>query len=114
MSDSMSNPRILVVTPEVTYLPNGMGNMANHLKAKAGGLADVSAALVSALFEQGADVHVAIPDYRAIFGNNFDPILTKELNAIRRSIRFEYRKKETGIFGNIAGFFLKPEYRYFY
>ena len=50
------NPRILVVTPEITYLPEGMGNMANQLKAKAGGLADVSASLVSALYRQGADV----------------------------------------------------------
>jgi len=27
----MSNPRILVVTPEITYLPQGMGNMATGL-----------------------------------------------------------------------------------
>jgi len=45
------NPRVLLVTPEVTYLPDGMGNMANHLTAKAGGLADVLAAFVSVLFE---------------------------------------------------------------
>ena len=30
------NPRILIVTPEITYLPEGMGNMANHMTAKAG------------------------------------------------------------------------------
>ena len=63
----MANPRILIVTPEVTYLPDRMGSMANYLTAKAGGLADVSAALIKALFDQGADVHVALPDYRAIF-----------------------------------------------
>ena len=45
-------PRILIVTPEITYLPEGMGNMANALHAKAGGLADVSASLVAALFLQ--------------------------------------------------------------
>ena len=44
-------PRILIVTPEITYLPQGMGNMAGKLHAKAGGLADVSASLVAALFE---------------------------------------------------------------
>ena len=49
-----SNPRILIITPEVTYLPNDMGNIANYLSAKAGGLADVSAALVNALFDEGA------------------------------------------------------------
>ena len=29
------SPTILVVTPEITYLPEGMGNMANVLHAKA-------------------------------------------------------------------------------
>jgi len=52
MTTPSRTPRILIVTPEVTYLPNGMGNVANLLSAKAGGLADVSAALISALFEQ--------------------------------------------------------------
>ena len=58
------NPRILIVTPEITYLPHGMGNMYNKMSAKAGGLADVSASLVGALFRQNADVHVALPHYR--------------------------------------------------
>jgi starch synthase/alpha-amylase len=78
------NPRILIVTPEVTYLPDGMGNAANYLKAKAGGLADVSAALISALFEQGADVHVAIPDYRRMFMHEANGLYPgRELEAIR-------------------------------
>lgn len=68
-----TNPRILIVTPEITYLPSGMGNMAQRLSAKAGGLADVSASLVSALFNLGADVHVAMPNYRKLFqGDVFD------------------------------------------
>ena len=84
MTHVPKNPRILVVTPEVTYLPNGMGNMANWLSAKAGGLADVSAALISALFDLGVDVHVAIPDYREIFNVHETPIIGKELNQIRQ------------------------------
>ena len=36
-----ASPTILVVTPEITYLPEGMGNMANTLHAKAGGDLDV-------------------------------------------------------------------------
>jgi starch synthase/alpha-amylase len=82
MEALQKNPRVLIVTPEVTYLPNGMGNLANNLAAKAGGLADVSAALVSALFDEGADVHVALPDYRAIFNDNIDPVLREEMSAI--------------------------------
>lgn len=38
------NPRILLVTPEVTYVPEGMSNIAPCLSVKAGGHADVSAA----------------------------------------------------------------------
>ncbi|MDL1983206.1 MAG: glycogen/starch synthase [Deltaproteobacteria bacterium] len=89
MAGSSKTPRILIVTPEVTYLPKDMGNLANYFTAKAGGLADVSAALISALFEQGADVHVALPDYRAIFGDNIGPLwplLTQEMNTFQSSM----------------------------
>ena len=86
MTDTTKNPRILIVTPEVTYLPEGMGNMANYLKAKAGGLADVSAALVSALFEHGADVHVALPDYRTIFSSRLAPLIAREFQTIRTTM----------------------------
>jgi starch synthase len=86
MSAAPKNPRVLIVTPEVTYLPPGMGNVANYLAAKAGGLADVSAALISALFDQGADVHVALPDYREIFNAQLSPLLGKELDTIRNKM----------------------------
>ncbi len=72
-------PRILIVTPEITYLPAGMGNMANHMAAKAGGLADVSASLVSALFTLGADVHVALPHYRKMFHVDVGHLISDEL-----------------------------------
>jgi starch synthase len=86
MNDVPCNPRVLVVTPEVTYLPDRMGGLASFFTAKAGGLADVSAALVTALFEQGADVHVAIPDYRAIFSDGLAPVLKKEFSKIHRKM----------------------------
>ncbi|OVE74024.1 glycogen synthase [bacterium B17] len=73
------NPRILIVTPEITYLPKGMGNMANNLRAKAGGLADVSASLVTALFDLGADVHVALPHYRRMFHIDVGRFISHEL-----------------------------------
>lgn len=77
-------PRVLIVTPEVTYLPDRMGTLANFLTAKAGGLADVSAALISALFHQGADVHIALPDYRSIFKDRLTPVLRREQRLLRR------------------------------
>lgn len=86
MSETLCNPRVLVVTPEVTYLPHRMGGLASFYTAKAGGLADVSASLISALFEQGADVHVAIPDYRALFSDKLAPVLNKEINRIQRKM----------------------------
>lgn len=72
-------PRILVVTPEITYLPAGMGNLATRTNAKAGGLADVSASLVAALFEEGADVHVALPHYRRMFHMDAGQLISDEL-----------------------------------
>ena len=83
MPSAKRNPRVLIITPEVTYLPDRMGNFSRYLTAKAGGLADVSAALVSALFNEGADVHVALPDYRAIFHDRLAPFLKREHLTIR-------------------------------
>ena len=80
------NPRVLIITPEVTYLPDRMGGLAAYFTAKAGGLADVSAALINALFDQGADVHAAIPDYRTIFSDRVAPFLKKELRRIQRKM----------------------------
>ncbi len=78
------SPRILIVTPEITYLPAGMGNMANHLKAKAGGLADVSASLVASLFKLGADVHVALPHYRRMFNIDVGRLIHDELRVYKQ------------------------------
>ena len=86
MKNSPTNPRVLMVTPEVTYLPHDMGPNFNGLNAKAGGLADVSAALISALYHQGADVHVALPDYRFIFNGILSPIVKREFSKIRNSV----------------------------
>ena len=80
------SPRVLIITPEVTYLPDRMKSFSNFLTAKAGGLADVSASLISSLFKQGADVHVALPDYRAIFRERLAPFLEKEQRALLKAM----------------------------
>lgn len=79
MNDHPSAPRILLVTPEVSYLPDAMGDGADRVTAKAGGLADVSASLISALINRGADVHVALPNYRQIFDGNISHLHDTEL-----------------------------------
>jgi ADP-glucose type glycogen/starch synthase len=73
------SPRILLVTPEVSYLPEAMGDSAQCVAAKAGGLADVSAALISALVSLGADVHVSLPNYRRLFNGNIFHLHDDEL-----------------------------------
>jgi starch synthase len=78
-------PRILVVTPEITYLPEGMGNLSQRMCAKAGGLADVSASLVNELQELGADVHVALPNYKRMFHSDIQQLHEKQIDKVRRS-----------------------------
>ncbi len=79
-------PRVLIVTPEITYLPAGMGAGADKMCAKAGGLADVSSSLIRALYEQGGDVHVALPNYKAIFRDQLKNDFDEEVDRIRNSI----------------------------
>ena len=87
MSDNPPRrPRILVVTPEITYLPEGMGNLAQRMCAKAGGLADVSASLVKALYDQGADVHVALPNYRRMFHLDVASVFDNEFEKVSRAL----------------------------
>lgn len=87
MSESTPRrPRILVVTPEITYLPEGMGNLAQRMCAKAGGLADVSASLVKALYDQGADVHVALPNYRRMFHLDVASVFDNEFEKVSRAL----------------------------
>ncbi len=78
-SHEHKTPRILLVTPEISYLPDAMGGSAQCVAAKAGGLADVSAALISALVARGADVHVALPNYRRLFNGNIFHLHEEEL-----------------------------------
>ena len=82
-------PTILIVTPEITYLPEGMGNMAQRMSAKAGGMADVSASLVSALYDQGADVHVALPNYRRMFHMDVQEVYDREYQRVHEKLGVE-------------------------
>ena len=61
------NPRILIVTHEVSALPDPTVSELRMIAARAGGLGDVCANLVQQLESVGADVHVAMPHYRNIF-----------------------------------------------
>jgi len=57
-------PKILLCTPEITELPEGMGNAANFVSAKGGGLGDISASLVRHLNESHEfELHIVLPKY---------------------------------------------------
>lgn len=61
-----ARPVILLCTPEITELPEGMGNAAQYIRAKGGGLGDISAGLVQHLHEDRRfDLHVVMPRYDA-------------------------------------------------
>lgn len=64
ISSPHKKPRILLCTPEVTELPQGMGNAANLVTAKGGGLGDISASLIHYLNSNSDfELHVVLPKY---------------------------------------------------
>jgi len=67
MSGPSAQPRILFVTAEVAFMPEGNGNSPNYICTFMGGFADLLADLICDLFDLGADVYVAQPDYRKNF-----------------------------------------------
>lgn len=73
---------MLLVTPEVTELPEGVGNAANFVRAKGGGLADISAGLFAQLHETDEfDVHIAMPKYDRQFVGEAADFRRLELDA---------------------------------
>jgi starch synthase/alpha-amylase len=69
ISSSSAQPRILFVTPEVAFMPEGTGTSTDYIYTHIGGFGDLLAGLISDLFDLGADVYVAQPDYRRIFAD---------------------------------------------
>ncbi len=72
-------PRILMVSPEIAYLPSQAGVIAQYYRAKAGGMADVVAGLMNSLLEREVDVHLAIPYYRPLFRSRLPKFLKTPL-----------------------------------
>jgi len=73
--DRPSGPRILLVSPECAGFPSSLDASPRPLRARAGGLGEVTASLVSSLVGKGADVHFAMPCYPRIFGMEDAPPL---------------------------------------
>jgi starch synthase len=60
-------PKILIVTPELSESRFLSRNGKPAPCVKAGGLADMSALLIDSLTDAGAEVHVAMPHFHALF-----------------------------------------------
>ncbi|MEP2774754.1 MAG: glycogen/starch synthase [Luteolibacter sp.] len=67
-ANGVAKLRVLMVTPEITSLPEALMSQSPKIAAKGGGLADMAALLADGLGRQGVDLHVAMPHYRRIFG----------------------------------------------
>ena len=67
MPNPSTKPRILFVTPEVVFVPEGTGNRAYCIGACSGCFGDFLAEFIHDLLKLGVDVHVAQPDYRDLF-----------------------------------------------
>ena len=67
MPNHSIRPRILFVTPEAVFRPEDGDNRTYSAGANGGNLDRFPAELISNLFESGADVYVAQPDFHNIF-----------------------------------------------
>jgi starch synthase len=79
-----SRPRILLCTPEVTELPEGRGNATQYIRAKGGGLGDISAGLIRHLRQYDRfDIHIALPKYDAKI-RDLAALTVRELDMLSR------------------------------
>ena len=62
-----TRPRILIVTPEVVFVPARTGNRIYYMGACSRCFSGFPAEFINDLLNLGVDVHVAQPDYRKLF-----------------------------------------------
>jgi ADP-glucose type glycogen/starch synthase len=87
ISRNLELPVILVATPEIVSLPEHMGNLSNFIgTGDGGGLADISAAVVTELYQRGVNVHVTLPHYRNLFAR-LGKISDEEYRAMIRGVQ---------------------------
>jgi starch synthase/alpha-amylase len=69
MGDDIVQPRILLVTPEISLVPDRSRKNSSYLNCKPGGFAGFLADWAGDLHSQGVDVHIVQPDYRSAFAS---------------------------------------------
>jgi starch synthase len=84
LASGARRPRVLICTPEITELPEGMGNAATLIRAKGGGLGDISAGLIHHLHADARfELHVVLPRYDAKI-RDLARITYREIDAMGR------------------------------
>ena len=84
MSDHSTNPRVLIASPEIACPPKGLDCQYPFFNARVDGFSGVGTAIINMLYEHGADVHVAIPDYRPIFNGHLRTTVDESLHYFGR------------------------------
>jgi starch synthase len=67
MTTRIRIPRILMVAPTLAFLPEGVGADTCCVPAGSDVAANLCAALFDALVDVGAEIHLALPNYRTLF-----------------------------------------------
>lgn len=67
MTHDSIQPRILLVTPEISLVPDCSGENSACLCCKSGGFAGFLSYWGGDLYMRGVDVHITQPDYRSVF-----------------------------------------------
>jgi starch synthase len=67
MPNPSNQPRILFVTAEAAFIPEGSGSRPEFISTHTESFGDFPVKLISVLLDLAADVHVAQPDYRKVF-----------------------------------------------
>jgi hypothetical protein len=67
MTNSSARPRVLLVSPEAIFIPNGFKNITHYMVNSSNGTNKELAGFIVDSYENGIDMHVVQPDYRNIF-----------------------------------------------
>jgi len=96
-------PRILVVTPECASLPVAMGRTCAHPFSSGGGTGEAMAGIVSRLYQENVDVHLAFPDYCAVLRRRIDPEFIQGCGSSRIQISQRLHRAQDRIFYHAGG-----------
>ena len=96
-------PRILVVTPECAALSVSMGRTCAHPFSSGGGTGEAMAVIVSRLYEESVDVHLAFPDYCAVLRRRIDPEFIQGCDSSRIEISQRLHRAQDRIFYHAEG-----------